>query len=150
MFLCKKHFSLLTPHDRLLFAGVNMCISIPSGASGCLLKSWAPFNTVQAHTFGLVLDCRNRLTCMSIWGNSWHHKPKGQVLGKPHSTPIACDFHVCIARSAMFLRCIPLGTNSNVHFWFSISSLNSSEISLSKICLLTMMLARWKRFIILR
>ena len=101
----------MTPRDLQLPVWVSMCISIPNDAKGCLLKSCTPLNSVHAQIFGLVLDCLNILTCMSIYVSSWHHNPKGKVLGKPQKTHIACDFHVCIALSSMFFLCIPFGTN---------------------------------------
>ena len=100
------------PHNFRLSGCSNICISIPSGAKGCLLKSCTPFKTVFKRTVGLMLNNLKRITCISICGSISSHKNKGAVVGNPLITPIMCDFQDFTPLSAMLRRCYYFGINS--------------------------------------
>ena len=124
-----------------------MCISIPRGAKGYLLKSCTPLRTVFEDTIVLTLENLNRFTYMSICGSILSHKNKGAAVGKPLNTPIACNFHVCIPLSAMLRRCCPFGTNSYSVLFSKIASFSSCEHSLSKMCFFGLIPFCFRRFI---
>ena len=127
---------LFTPQVFILSGCSNIWISTPSGAIGCLLKSWAPLSTVHEYTFGCMFDNLNRFTCMFSSGINLSHRPRGKVADTPLRSSMVCAFHVCSAHSARFHLRWPFGTSSYYNSFSFMARLNSPEHSLSSTFLL--------------
>ena len=135
---CANIITRLASHAlRFSFVRVlNIWISTPRGANGCLLKKWVPMRTVHAKTFEWMFENLNRLTCMSSCGSNSPHRPRGKVSANLLRAPMVCAFHVCSARSAIFILCWTFGTTSYSNSFYFMACLNSVEHSLSSTCFL--------------
>ena len=106
----------------------------------------SPLRCAYADTFGVALDCRIRLTVISVCGRSLSHKLGGKSSATPASTLRKWALKFRIATSAALRRWHPGGTSSmlSLHLsrmWFFMFS----DTSLSRTCFLGSMPARLRR-----
>ena len=84
--------------------------------------------------FGTTLDFRSKFSWWSTWGRIWHHRCKGKFSSVLHNTNTKRSLKTCI----YFLEIFRLWSWGGTSWYFIpllfITSLNSSENSLSSRC----------------